>query len=98
MAANWDYALKSHEMSLYGGPDGYVDHIRQDAYGDGFEQGVLLTTIVISGGALMCGAVRFAWNKISDYRERRRVEKARAEESRIYLFMKLYEQQQEDAE
>lgn len=98
MAANWDYALMAHEASLHGGPEEYVDSIRQDAFGDGFENGTIFGTIITAGAVIVAAVGSFAWNKYTEYRERRKEEKIKAEESRVRLVMTLREKENEESD
>ena len=98
MSANWDYALMAHEASLHGGPEGYVDSIRQDAFDDGFERGTMLGTAFVTGGLAIIALGKIAWDKYSEYRDRRREEKEKAEEDRRRLIWKLREEELKSSE
>lgn len=93
MSANWDYALMAHEASLHGGPEEYVDSIRQDAYDDGFEHGIMWGTTIISGGFALIALGKILWDKYAEYRHRRREEKEKAEGDRRRLIWKIREEE-----
>ena len=71
---DWDYAQKTHEASLYGGPEAYVSAIRYGGVIDGRIEGAVGATLITLA---IGGIVKIVRDKVKEKRNQAAIAEAK---------------------
>ena len=86
---DWDYAEFVKTAKNCGGPEAYVDSIKENAYEEGRESRNAEVALVGLGGLTIGGLLTWVWARHEKKKERRRQEKEAAKEAENELVQRL---------
>jgi len=92
---DWDYAELVKDAKNHGGPEEYIESIKENAFEEGRESRNKEVLGVFIGGAGAASAIAFLWSKWKNRKERRRREREEAQKAEKELVQMLTEADEE---